>query len=443
MGYDVILMQETFLLQARIAGATRQASGLGFFISFVPARGTAGRPSGGLAILCRQGCSSAKDAPTGRLGAGLTTSCPLKVVCTSKNRELLLEVMGSVASLGKRPILLGGDWNFEPDDFPIDLVHGATVQRPLSDEAATSPVLHGEDTVDNGTKIDWFLVSKSLLPATGLEEALDFKPDRNVVQIPVALDLEAKARHSGAWTYALVARDVETLWPLWCRAAEHALGLPVGSRGSLLLARSSLAGLAPEEEEEEEAVEAAKQQATVTNLKRRLADTGGMTFFDWPLWLGPHPPTAAAQAKALQDWLMARNANHAKERKKSWQTYVAEMWKQAPKRIYKWIRGTVVVWDLAIRGSNGFALTLDETAKVELEAWSKLWRPGLVQLRSVVTDDPSAWSPSTISKIIKRCPAGKARGADRLGNERLTGVWLEQLREMLYLQLPKDGARAP
>eukprot|EP00971_Amphidinium_carterae_P225901 4480257-Amphidinium_carterae.1 len=26
--------------------------------------------------------------------------------------------------------------------------------------------------------------------------------------------LEAKARHSGAWTYALVARDVETLW-LW------------------------------------------------------------------------------------------------------------------------------------------------------------------------------------------------------------------------------------
>eukprot|EP00971_Amphidinium_carterae_P191368 3797103-Amphidinium_carterae.1 len=38
--------------------------------------------------------------------------------------------------------------------------------------------------------------------------------------------LDAKARHSGAWTYAFVAREVETLWPLWCRAAEHALGLP-------------------------------------------------------------------------------------------------------------------------------------------------------------------------------------------------------------------------
>eukprot|EP00971_Amphidinium_carterae_P202034 4008757-Amphidinium_carterae.1 len=71
--------------------------------------------------------------------------------------------MGSVASLGKRPILLGGDWNFEPDDLPIDLVHGTLVQRPVSDEAATSPVLHGED------------------------EALPFKPDHNAVQMQLDL----------------------------------------------------------------------------------------------------------------------------------------------------------------------------------------------------------------------------------------------------------------
>eukprot|EP00971_Amphidinium_carterae_P162221 3215634-Amphidinium_carterae.1 len=38
----------------RIAGAVRQASELGYFSSFIPARGTAGRPSGGLAILCKQ-----------------------------------------------------------------------------------------------------------------------------------------------------------------------------------------------------------------------------------------------------------------------------------------------------------------------------------------------------------------------------------------------------
>eukprot|EP00971_Amphidinium_carterae_P194627 3862086-Amphidinium_carterae.1 len=158
------------------------------------------------------------------------------------------------------------------------------------------------------------------MPATGLEAALPFKPDHDAVQMQIDLKkikqgfhgqpdyeeptetdgitianryLEAKARHSGAWTYALVARDVETLWPLWCRAAEHALGLPVGSRGSLLLTRRSLAEPVPVEE----AVESAKQQATVTKIKRRLADTGVVTFFDWPAWLGPHPPTAVAQTK--------------------------------------------------------------------------------------------------------------------------------------------------
>eukprot|EP00971_Amphidinium_carterae_P347969 6490249-Amphidinium_carterae.4 len=105
-----------------------------------------------------------------------------------KNRGLLLEILGSVASLGNRPILLGWDWNFEPEEFPIDLEHGATVQRPVSDEKATSPVLHGVDQGDSGRKIDWFLVSKALLPATGLEEATDLKPDHRVIQMPVALE---------------------------------------------------------------------------------------------------------------------------------------------------------------------------------------------------------------------------------------------------------------
>eukprot|EP00971_Amphidinium_carterae_P300215 5964827-Amphidinium_carterae.1 len=50
----------------------------------------------------------------------------------------------SISSLGNQPILriilLGGDWNFEPEDIPIDLVHGGTIHRPLNDALATSPV---------------------------------------------------------------------------------------------------------------------------------------------------------------------------------------------------------------------------------------------------------------------------------------------------------------
>eukprot|EP00971_Amphidinium_carterae_P122938 2433422-Amphidinium_carterae.1 len=54
MGHDLILLQETFLLQAKIPEAVRMASENGYFSSFIPARGTAGRPSGGLAILFKQ-----------------------------------------------------------------------------------------------------------------------------------------------------------------------------------------------------------------------------------------------------------------------------------------------------------------------------------------------------------------------------------------------------
>eukprot|EP00971_Amphidinium_carterae_P317123 6304181-Amphidinium_carterae.1 len=54
-------------------------------------------------------------------------------------------------------------------------------QKPLSEFE------NEKKTPENGTKIDWFLVCKSLLPATGLEEALAYKPDHSVVQLPVDL----------------------------------------------------------------------------------------------------------------------------------------------------------------------------------------------------------------------------------------------------------------
>eukprot|EP00971_Amphidinium_carterae_P244385 4852653-Amphidinium_carterae.1 len=48
----------------------------------------------------------------------------------------------------------------------------------------------------------------------------------------------------------------------------------------------------------------------------------------------------------------------------------------SPKKIYKWIRGTAAVWDLAILSDNGYAVSPDQAAQAELEAWSKLWQPG-------------------------------------------------------------------
>eukprot|EP00971_Amphidinium_carterae_P327378 6458705-Amphidinium_carterae.2 len=37
----------------------------------------------------------------------------------------------STGSLGPRQVIQGGDWNFEPSDMPIDLVHGGRVVRPM------------------------------------------------------------------------------------------------------------------------------------------------------------------------------------------------------------------------------------------------------------------------------------------------------------------------
>eukprot|EP00971_Amphidinium_carterae_P056474 1115905-Amphidinium_carterae.1 len=60
----------------------------------------------------------------------------------------------------------------------------------------------------------------------------------------------------------------------------------------------------------------------------------------------------------------------------SWRAYVKEMWNTSPKKIYKWIRSTAAVWDLAILSDEGFALNPDQAAQAELQTWSKLWQPG-------------------------------------------------------------------
>eukprot|EP00971_Amphidinium_carterae_P293328 5824004-Amphidinium_carterae.1 len=108
-----------------------------------------------------------------------------------KNRELLLEVLGSVASLGI-PVYWAVTGTSNLRSSPLTWC----TELPCNGQ---SVVLHGVDHGDNGTKIDWFLVSKALLPATGLEEALDYKPDHNMVQLPVALEKVSQGFRGQPW----------------------------------------------------------------------------------------------------------------------------------------------------------------------------------------------------------------------------------------------------
>eukprot|EP00971_Amphidinium_carterae_P132186 2618436-Amphidinium_carterae.1 len=68
MGHDLILMQATFLLQSKIPGAARMASDNGYFSSFAPTPGTAGRPSGTSHTL-QAGCTAAKTGRWAPLGS--------------------------------------------------------------------------------------------------------------------------------------------------------------------------------------------------------------------------------------------------------------------------------------------------------------------------------------------------------------------------------------
>eukprot|EP00971_Amphidinium_carterae_P069640 1378292-Amphidinium_carterae.1 len=92
-----------------------------------------------------------------------------------------MEIFAAVAALGNRQIFVLGDWNFEPDSFPIDLVCGGQVNRPLSEVTITSPT--------GALQLDWMLCSKALLPACGVEVDAGTKPDHAAICLEFRLEL--------------------------------------------------------------------------------------------------------------------------------------------------------------------------------------------------------------------------------------------------------------
>eukprot|EP00971_Amphidinium_carterae_P252075 5004947-Amphidinium_carterae.2 len=94
-------------------------------------------------------------------------------------------VFGAVAALGNRKIFILGDWNFEPGEFPIHLLHGGQVNQPLSDVDCTSP--------KGKTTLDWILCSKAMLPACDLETVADKKPDHVAIKMDFQLELVSQA----------------------------------------------------------------------------------------------------------------------------------------------------------------------------------------------------------------------------------------------------------
>eukprot|EP00971_Amphidinium_carterae_P121223 2400831-Amphidinium_carterae.2 len=147
------------------------------------------------------------------------------------NREVCLEIFSAVAALGNRQIFILGDWNFEPDNFPIDLVHGGQVNRPLTEVKCTSPT--GE------LQIDWILCSKALLPACGMELDPGKKPDHVAICLDFRLDLVSQG-YRGQRSYEAAehttAQEVEVEYGR-ARQAHLARWTTCGTSGAERLSR--------------------------------------------------------------------------------------------------------------------------------------------------------------------------------------------------------------
>eukprot|EP00971_Amphidinium_carterae_P208450 4135785-Amphidinium_carterae.1 len=184
---------------------------------------------------------------------------------------------------------------------------------------------------------------------------------------------------------AVLGGDVDTLWNNWCRAAETALGLRTCVENFFWDSRNSLRD------------NRKRKRLPVPDSMIRLPILRGSS---WKPDLAPSlSGSASCRVKCLLlsfDSLPLLNTGVGEKRQE----------------IYKWIRGTAAVWDLAITHENGFALSPDDTAVAELAAWSKLWQPGTVDFPQRATSK-SAWSTDDVNNIISHCPLGKARGVDR------------------------------
>eukprot|EP00971_Amphidinium_carterae_P072676 1437218-Amphidinium_carterae.2 len=163
----------------------------------------------------------------------------------------------------------------------------------------------------------------------------------------------ACANKACAWILAVQENiDVDSLWRLWCSFSEAALGLPIGSKGSLFFAQRQLAAPAPVEE------------ALPLLSSMPLALSGQVSW----------------------DRILLRVNSSCSNCLNAWYQNTAKV--DAKKR-----------WGLAVHDEEGFADTPDHIARVELWAWSKLWKLGLPSLQRVPADKGSVWSYHTLQSM--------------------------------------------
>eukprot|EP00971_Amphidinium_carterae_P158352 3139194-Amphidinium_carterae.1 len=262
----------------------------------------------------------------------------------------------------------------------------------------------------------------------------------------------------GTWEAALALGDVDSAWKCWNTSAVQSLGLQEGDRGTLKVQWANSPEL--------------KRDATITqDLQARhdleqawyRVQEETIPLTHWPSVAGQYLPSQESQRHRLEEVRLQASRERSRKSKEGWEKFVKESAETSPSKLFKWVRGTTKVWDLAVQTPEGWASSPGEVADSELRAWSKLWKPGHTSRQTGGHRflEPPSSSLGGLWEVLARIKKGKALGADHwtiselksLGPEAVgrlevllclfeqQGRWPEQLREMLYLQLPKEGAK--
>jgi endonuclease/exonuclease/phosphatase family metal-dependent hydrolase len=194
------------------------------------------------------------------------------------NEQLLAQALAAAASLGDAPVLLMGDFNIDPSSSPV--LRAALATGRWFDAAAVHAASMGKSpdltcfASPDGTRIDIVLCNRASAAALRHVEVLADTGIPTHRPVVVHLELESFAdavwKHpqprmfpaasssrravdlgnvgsvlggdaGQQWRVALHAWDVESLWGLWCRAAEstclQACGDDLGGPRSTFLGR--------------------------------------------------------------------------------------------------------------------------------------------------------------------------------------------------------------
>eukprot|EP00971_Amphidinium_carterae_P213613 4239501-Amphidinium_carterae.2 len=108
--------------------------------------------------------------------------------------------------------------------------------------------------------------------------------------------------------------------------------------------------------------------------------------------------------------------------------------------IYKWIRGTAAVWDLAILHAKCLVLGPNRAGRANRLEYTH-WQPGIVTFGSLGRARGRRGVDRWSIGELRLLPQLALESSENSQGDRLLGCCPKPISEMLYLQLPKEGAK--